>query len=129
MSTDIKVPSEQTTSALVSDLFDDFKHLVELQFQLTRREIKVELRKRASAAVVCALGVGMLFLAAIVGCLTVVHLLHWVALPPRADLAWLPLWASYAVVTAVIAVSGGILALVGRVRFRSITSYQRVTTE
>ena len=129
MSFDIEDPPEQTTSSLVSGIFGDLKHLVEQQFQLTRREVEDELRQRASAAAVFGLGMGVFLLDAIVLCLTVAHLMHWMAAPPGTDPAWLPLWACHAVVAAVLVVIGGILALVGRAKFRSIDPFQNPVTE
>jgi hypothetical protein len=120
MSTYVKDPPEQTAASLVSDILGDLQHLVEQQFHLTRREIEVELRQRVVAAAVFGLGLGILFLAAIVFCLTVAHLLHW---------AWLPLWVCYAVVAAVLIVSGGTLAHIGRARFRAIDPCRNPVTE
>ena len=120
MSIDIEDLPERTISSLMSGIFDDLKHLVEQQFQLTRREIEEGLRQRAAAAAVIGLGVGILFLAAVALCLTLSHLLHWVASPPGTDPAWLPLWACHAVVSAVLAVSGVTVACVGRAKFSSI---------
>jgi divalent metal cation (Fe/Co/Zn/Cd) transporter len=90
---------------------------------LTRQEIEDELRQRAAAAAVLVLGVIIVFLGAIVFCLALTHLLYWAASPSGADPAWLPLWACYALVAAVLAVSGGLVAHVGRVKFRSIDPY------
>lgn len=129
MSTEVEYPPEQTAASLVSGILGDLQRLVEQQFQLTRREIEEELRQRVAAAAVFGLGVGILFLGAIVLCLTAAHLLHWVASPPGTDPAWLPLWACHTVVAAVLAVSGGILAQVGRAMFRSVTPFQNPVTE
>src|SRR6185436_10776110 len=112
MSTDLEDPPEQTAASLVTGILGDLHHLVEQQFELTRREIEDELRQRVTATAVFGVGAGFLFLAAVVLCLTVAHLLHWVASPPGTDPAWLPLWACYGVVAAVFAVDGGILSLV-----------------
>ena len=86
---------DQTAASLLSGILSDLQHLVEQQFQLTRREIEDEIRQRAIAAAVFALGVTILFLGAIVFCVGLVHLLHWAALPGGTDPAWLPLWACY----------------------------------
>ena len=129
MSTDLEDPLERTASSLLSGILSDLQHLVDQQFQLTRREIEVELRQRAAAGTVFGVGVGILFLAAIALCLTLSHLLHSVASPPGTDPAWLPLWACHAVVAAVLVVCGGILAHVGRARFRSIDPSQNPATE
>ena len=117
---DVENPPEQTTASLVSGIFGDLKHLVEQQFELTRQEIEVGLRQRAKAAAVFGVGVGILVLAAASLCLTLSHFLHWMASPPGTDPAWLPLWACHAVVAAMLAICGGIVASVGRAKFRSI---------
>ena len=129
MSTDVEVPPVQTAASLVSGILGDLQHLVEQQFQLTRREVEEELRQRAAAAAVFAVGMGVFFLDAIILCLTLAHLLHWMASPPGTDPAWFPLWACYAVVATVLIVIGGILTQVGRVRFSTINPYQNPATE
>lgn len=129
MSTCVKDPPKQTAASLVSDILGDLQHLVEQQFLLTRRELEVELRQRAAAAAIFGVGLGILFLDGIVLCLTVAHLLHWVASPAGTDPATLPLWGCYAVVTVVLAVIGVILAQIGRARFRSIYPCQNPATE
>ena len=129
MLTDIEYPPEQTAASLVSGILGDLQQLVDQQFQLTRREIEVELRQRAEAAAVFGLGVGFLFLAAISLCLSLSHLLHWVASPIGTDPASFPLWACHAVVAAVLAITGGIVACVGRAKFKSIVPFQNPTAE
>ncbi len=129
MLTDIEYPPEQTAASLVSGILGDLQHLVDQQFQLTRREIEVELRQRAEATAVFGVGVGFLFLAAISLCLTFSQLLHWVASPTGTDPAWFPLWACHAVVAAVLAVIGGLFAVVGRTKFKSIVPFHNPITE
>ena len=129
MPIDVENLPEQTAASLVSGILGDLQHLVEQQFQLTRREIEVELRQRATAAAVFGFGMGILFLAVIAVCLTLSHLLHWVASPPGTDPAWLPMWACHAAVAAVLTVSGVTFACVGRAKFRSINPYQNPATE
>lgn len=129
MSTEVEHPPEQTAASLVSGILGDLQHLVEQQFQLTRREVEEELRQRATAAAIFGLGVGVLFLDAIVICLAVAHLLHWMASPAGTDEAWLPLWACYATVSAVLDVIGAVLVLVGRARFSSVEPFQSPVTE
>lgn len=129
MSIEFEEPPVQTTASLVTGIFGDLKHLVEQQFQLTRQEIETGLRQRAAAAAVIGLGVGILFLAAVAGCLTLSHLLHWAASPPGTDLAWLPLWGCHAVVATVLAISGVTVACVGRAKFKSIHPLPSSDTE
>ena len=129
MSTEVEYPPGQTAASLVSGILGDLQHLVVQQFQLTRREVENELRQRVAAPAVFGLGMAVFFLDAMALCLTLAHLLHWVVSPPGADPAWLPVWAYHAVVALVIAVIGGILAMVGRAKFRPIDLYQNPATE
>ena len=120
MSAEVEVRPEPTTASLMSEILVDLQHLIEQQFKLARRELEVGLKLRAVAAAVFGLGLVILFLAAIAACLTLSHLLHWVMSPPGTDPASLPLWACHAVVAAVLAVSGVLIAFVGRGKFMSI---------
>lgn len=129
MSTEIEDPVRQPAASLVSGILGDLQHLVEQQFQLTRREIEVELRQRAAAAALFGTGIGVCFLGSVVLCLTLVHLLHWMALPPGTDPARLPLWACHIVVAAGLFTLGGVLGVVGRARFHRITPAQNPITE
>ena len=129
MSTDVERPPEQTAAALLSGILGDLQQLVEQQFELTRREIEEELRLRATAATAFGLGIGVMFLDAIVLCMTLAHLMHWMASPPGTDPAVIPLWACYGVVAAVLVVIGGSMTLVARSRFRSVVPFQNPMTE
>ena len=129
MSLDVEDPPERTAASLVSGILGDLHHLVQQQFELTRREVEVELRQYAAAAVVFGLGAAMLLVAGLVFGLTFSHLLHWAASPPGTEPAWFPLWACHAVVAAVFAVIGAILVLVGRAKFRCTEEYQNPATE
>ncbi len=128
MPTEFEPLREQTAATLVSGILSDLQHLVDQQFQLMRREIAEDLRRRAAVAAVFGLGVGVLLLDAIVICLTLVHLLHWWASPPGTDPAWLPLWGCHAVLAVLLAISGGILVQVGRARSRAFASYSSSET-
>lgn len=87
---------------------------------MTRREIEWELRQRAAAATVFGLGVGVCFLGMIVMSLAVVHLLHWMSMTPGSDLAWLPLWECHAFVAIGLILLGGVMGVVGRVRYQTL---------
>ena len=129
MLTDVEYPPEQTAASLVSGILGDLQQLVDQQFQLTRREIEVELRQRAEATAVFGLGMGFLFLAAISLCLSLSHLLHWLASPIATDPAWFPLWACHAAVAVVLAIIGVIVACAGRTKFKSIESFHNPLNE
>lgn len=129
MSSDVETPPGQTVVSLMCGILSDLQVLVEQQFQLTRREIEDELRQRASAAAVFALGTGFLLVDAIVFSLTLAHWLHWVTSPRGTDPAWLPLWACHAMIAGVLAVIGVILVQVSRARFRSVDPCQNPAAE
>lgn len=120
MSIDVEDATTETASTLVSGILGDLQHLVEQQIELSRREIEVELFRRASAATVFVIGLGLFVLDAMIVCLTIVHLLHWMASAPGTDPAWLPLWACFGLVAAILIVIGGIVVSVGRARFESL---------
>ena len=81
------------------------------------------------AGVIFALGLTTLVLSAIMFCFGLVDLLHWATLPSRTDPAGFPLWACYALVAAVLAVGGVIVAQLGRVKFMSTASFHNPVTE
>lgn len=129
MSAEVENPPQQSAVSLLRGALLDLEHLVEQQFRLTRLEIEEELRQGSAAAALFLLGVTVVFLAAFVVCLSLAHLMHWMTSPTGSDPAWLPLWACYAIVAAVLAVLGGVLMHVGRSRFRSVEMCQNPVTE
>ena len=124
MQANVEELPNQSTSSLLSEIVTDLQYLIAQQIQLTRSEINGELRQCATAGTMVALGLGTLFLDAIVLCQTAVHLLHWLMSPPGVDAAALPLWACYAVVSVALGIVGGFLAFVGRANFRLIHASQ-----
>ena len=119
----------QTAASLVSGIIGDLQHLVQQQFQLTRMQIAAELRERVVAAALLATGVLLMLVSTIFVCLSASHLLHWMTSPIGIDPASLPLWACHAVVAAVLGLTGGILACVGRAKFSSILPFRNPVTE
>ena len=131
MAADVQGPPEPSTStlALVSGILVDLEHLVEQQLQLTRREIEEELRQSSVAAALLVLGVGFLFVASILFCLTGVHFLHWMSSPAGSDPSQIPLWACHAIVAVVLVIVGGVLTQISRTRFRSVPRCQNPLNE
>jgi hypothetical protein len=129
MSAEVQGPPEPSTLTLVSGILVDLEHLVEQQLQLTRREIEAELRQSSVAAAIFALGAGILFLALILLCLAGVHLLHLMTSPAGTDPARIPLWACHGIVASLLAVAGGVLIQIARIRFRSVPQCQDPLTE
>lgn len=129
MSTDADQAAEPSTASLITGILGDLQHLVEQQLLLTRCELQREARQYLSACGVVGLGAMILFLDAILLCLTLVHLLHWLVTSPEADPASIPLWECHAVVAAVVLLVGGILTYRGKVMLGSIEPVRNPVNE
>jgi len=129
MATGYQNSSEQTATSLVTGIIDDIQELVKQQFQLARREVEQDVRKATQGALYFALSAGILFIGAIVSCFALAHLLHWATSPVATDPARFPLWACYGVVGVALLAIGGVLACVGRMKFKTIDPVHNPATE
>jgi hypothetical protein len=111
---------EQSTTTLVSGIVDDFQKLVKQQLQLTKQEILQDFHKAKEGVWLYTFGIGMLVIAAIPLVFALVHLLHWATSPSGTDPASVPLWGWFAIVGAVLAIAGGVLAWLGETKFQSM---------
>ncbi len=125
MSTGLDSPPEQSTASLLTGILGDLQQLVEQQLRLARREILDDLRERGIAVSLLAVGVSVIFLDAIVGCLTFAHLLHWIASPATTDPASLPLWGCYGVTSIVLTLLGCVLIQSGKNKLATHTVLQK----
>lgn len=114
---DVEVSREQTAASLVGGIVGDLQHLVQQQFQLTRREIELQVRQYAIAAAIVGLGGVMILVAGVAVCLALSHLLYWFASPATTDPASVPLWACHALAAAAFAIIGGLMVHNGRAEF------------
>jgi len=119
MPTTLENSSEQSVVSLVSGIVDDVQHLITQQIKLTRAEIQDDLRKAGGIALMFAAGVGVLLLGAILACLMLVYLLHWLTAPAGTDPASLPLWACYGIVGAAFGVLGAVMLAAGKSKYES----------
>lgn len=133
MATEVHNHAEPSLSSLLGGIVNDVQDLVKQQFKLARHEIEADLRKSKEGASVLALGVGVVLLGAIMFCLMLAHLIHWLATPASSvstmDPASLPLWACHAIVSAVLLVPGGFLILAGKKKIEQINPVQNPATE
>lgn len=120
MSINVEDSQHQTAALLLGGILGDLQQLVEQQFQLTRQEIEEEFKLRAVASGIFALGAGIVLLSALMLSLALSHCLYWIASPPGIEQAWIPIWICHLIVALVLAVSGGILIQIGRVKFNSV---------
>jgi len=119
MATTLQSPPEQSMVSLVSGIVDDIRLLITQQLKLTRAEIQGDLRKAGGIAAIVAAGAGVLFLGAILLCLMLVYLLHWLTSPAGSDLASVPLWACFGIVGAAFGVLGAGLIGAGKKKYES----------
>jgi hypothetical protein len=110
-------------------IVNDVQALISQQVQMTRAEIKSDLRKLWEAGALFAPGVGLLVVSAIVLSLMLAHLLHALTAPAGTDPASLPLWACYGIVGVVLAVVGGALAFMGKKTLDSVNPMSGPTAQ
>ena len=122
-------PPVQTATSLVSGIMGDLRSLVEQQFQLTRMQIEAELRQRVVAVAVFGFGVGVLFVSTLFICLSISHLLHWIASPVGTDPASYPLWMCHAAVAAVLGLTGTVLTWAGLSKYKSVVPFRNPVSD
>jgi protein-S-isoprenylcysteine O-methyltransferase Ste14 len=96
--------AERTLGQLVADATEDISTIVRNEIALAKAEVTIDAKKAGK-------GAGLLAGAAFVAVLGLIFLFHTIA--QVLDL-WLPLWAGYAITTALLFVVAGILGLVGK---------------
>jgi hypothetical protein len=96
--------TDRTIGQLVADATHDLQGVVRGEIALAKAEI-------TSGAKTMGKGAGLLAGAAFLGVFGLVFLFHTVA---RLIAVWLPVWAGYAIVTAVLFLVTAVLALLGR---------------
>jgi len=95
---------ERTIGQLVADASHEMQGIVRGEIALAKAEV-------ATGAKSMGIGIGLLGGAAFVGLLGLIFLFHTLV----AVLAiWLPVWAAYLIVTALLLVVAGVLALLGK---------------
>jgi hypothetical protein len=114
MTPEVHNPAPQSVTALVSGIVSDFQDLVKQQLRLTRTEIEADLRKTREAASLYVLGCVLSIAGAVGLCLMLAHLIHWLGLPPGSDLSRVPLWAGFAIASAVFLIIGGFILAAGK---------------
>lgn len=104
METNTEPQDDRTIGQLVADVSHDMSAILRNEIALA----KAELTKGAKSV---GIGAGLFAGAAFVGLLGVIFLFHTLAM---VIAIWLPEWAGYLIVTALLFVVAGILALVGK---------------
>lgn len=101
---------------LVRSAAADTTELVKQQIELTKAEVKDNMRTAGSSFGLLAVGGVVLFLGVIFLLVTIAYVLVQLGLP---------VWAGFGIVTAVLFLLGAILLLVGRSRAKSVHGPER----
>jgi len=101
-----------STGRLLSGIVSDVEDLVQQQFALFKHEMKDELREARNAFLPVITGAAVLLLGAFMLCFTLVYVLDY-----ATDM---PLWACFAIVTAVLGGAGSVTLAVGLQRLREL---------
>jgi len=122
MATEVQNHSEESMASLASGIVSDFQDLLKQQMELTRREIKAEIREGKEAALFASLGGALCFIGVFALCWMLVHLLHWLRGPARTTIASLgvPLWGSFGIVGSLFVVAGGAAILAAKKKLNAI---------
>lgn len=114
--------TEPGLAATLKGVVDDALELMKQQMSMLKAEIRSDFHKVLAGLIPLACGIAPLLLGGLMLCFTLVHLIHWATLPAgsQADAASIPLWASYAIVSAAFLLIGGILLGVGVYRLKTV---------
>jgi len=108
-------------ATLVQGIVSDIGELIKQEVRFARKEIESDLNKVRTGAVILGIGIAAGLVGFILLSLTFVHLLHWANFPPgQVDPSRLPLWACYAIVSAVFLVAGTAFGMAGSNRLAKV---------
>jgi hypothetical protein len=112
MATELRTDADSSATSLVTGILHDSQELFKQQMALFKVEVKSDLHKTIQATTLLVAGALVAFVGAILLCFTAAHGL-------TAAFPALPLWGSFAIVTAVVLAGGAALLLGGRQKFKS----------
>ena len=109
-------------SSLVGGIIGDAQDLIAQQLALFRSEIKAEVRKAEEAALVLAIGIGVLLIGVLILELMLPLLLNWL---------WpaVALWACFAIVGGIHTCAGVVLLYLAIKQFRSVHAVPEQSVE
>jgi uncharacterized membrane protein YqjE len=115
-------PPASSMTSLVGGIINDAQDLITQQLALFRTEIRAELRKAQEAAIMLAIGIGVLLIGVLILELMLPLLLNWL---------WpaVPLWACFAIVGGIHSVAGVILLVVAIKQFRAVHAVPEQSVE
>jgi uncharacterized membrane protein YqjE len=110
-------------ATLVQGIVNDIGTLIKQEVRFARKELESDLNKVRNGAVILAIGVAAGLVGFVLLSLMFVFLLHWGNLPAdhvNADPSRLPLWACFAIMSAVFLVAGTAFGIAGASRLARV---------
>ena len=115
MRNDVRNGSSPSMTTLVSGILTDVQQLMAQQAQLLRLEIREDLRKARTGAILLGVGLGVIVVGGLLLCFMLPLLLNWLA--PE-----LPLWACFGIFAVVFLLGGIGIAYAAREKFQGAAS-------
>jgi len=117
---DVSTAAPAGLTDLVRGIVNDVGDLIRQEVRFARTEVKSDLRKLKGAVVFLAIGAAIATLGVILLSLMIVHLIHWLSLPPgTGETARIPLWGCYGLTALLFLVPGGVLLALAVNRFQA----------
>src|SRR5207237_890908 len=114
--------TEPSVTGLVKGIIDDVQTLTKQQFALLKQELQEDFTKSRQAGLPMMIGLGVMLIGTLLLGITLGLLLNW-AFPA------LPLWAAFAIVTALMLGAGFALFSAGQKQFQSFNPLPDRTLE
>src|SRR5437660_607392 len=114
--------SQPAITPLITGIVNDFQALIRQQLTLFQKEMKNDLQRTRDATIPLAVGAIVCFLAGIILCMAIAHLI--VYLWPAC-----PYFAAYGIVGILLAIVGGVLVYTGKTKFDSFNPLPEKTVE
>lgn len=115
--------NQPSMATLVQGIVNDIGTLIKQEVRFARKEVESDLNKVRNGAVILGIGVAAGLVGFLLLSLMFVHLLHWANLPAdhvNADPSRLPLWACFAIMSAIFLVAGTAFGMVGASRLARV---------
>jgi len=109
MATDLQNGTETSVTGLVKGIIEDVQQLTKQQFTLFKQELQEDFTKTRHAALPMVIGLGVALIGTLLFGITLAEILA----------LYVPRWAAFAIVTAVLLGSGLILFFVGQKQFQT----------
>jgi Putative Actinobacterial Holin-X, holin superfamily III len=118
---DVQTAPPGQFTELVRGIVNDIGDLIRQEVRFARTEVKSDLRKAKAALVLLACGAAIAAVGGILLSLMIVHLIHWLSVPPDRvlDPARIPLWGCYGLTALLFLGAGGGLVWGGLKRFEA----------